>query len=667
MLARERDASPLAPVMDPRGRWRSSIEARKRPLVVDRGDNVSVRVSLATKDEVRCEVHEGQLNPGASVANLIGAAGATIALENTVVYRVSSAGGAPVLFVRARYVTRQTPPLAGELKIAVSPGTDFSFVCLHDEPGYREAFARSVEGFIAAFETSTPSRAPQYSAIWQHQVGEAKTGYGWQRIFMDPDGSVSSFNFEVVIAELASGEVRVRDFMAVEVHDSSGIRRGNYLSTRGTTKAYELELERSDAGPYTYRGNIDGKPAEGRFTPTAPLASEYEVLVRLRRAREAGVPLAAWYQNEYRPRLDPTRTRGVDYSLDPGTGTLTFASGASSASWSVADGLPNASRAAIGPNTFVGTIVEQHSTLGSEPGVTLGAQPVPETATALPLSERRRQLETHVFAETDHTPAKTPPAGVLSKVTYPAPLGANVAYVTPARPGPKRPAVIWIGGGLDWGIGELSWAKAPRPSDRSARAFRDAGLVTMYPALRGSNENPGKNECFLGEVDDLIAAANFLATRADVDPKRIYLAGHATGGTLALLAAASSDRFAGVFAFGPVSDARQYGTPSGGGCLPADAGEEEIALRAPLNFVGSIRTPTFVFEGGLGGNADVFDGLRERASTRVHFAVVAGLDSTSILAPGTETIARAILAGRVDDAHLVIADSRARAGKAAPR
>jgi acetyl esterase/lipase len=669
MLARERDSSPLAPVLDPRGRWRSSIEAVKRPLVVDRGDHVSVRVSLATKDEVRCEVHEGQLNPGASIANLIGTASGAITLENVAVYRVGSARGAPVLFVRARYATRQTPPLAGELKLAVSPGAEFSFICLHDEPGYREAFARTVEGFISRFETSAPRRPAQYSAIWQYQVGEAKTGYAWQRIFMDQDGGVSSFNFDVVIAQLASGELRVRDFMAVEVHDRRGIERGNYLSTRGTTKMYELELERADAAQtYTYKGSIEGQPAEGRFTPAAPLASEYEVLLRLGRARAAGAPLGVFHQEEYRPQLDATRPRGVDYSLDPKSGTLTLKSGTSSDTWTVEDALPSGSRLRVGPNKYVGTILTQSSTLGTEVGVTLGKQPAPESATELPLSERRRRLETHVFADTDHKPAKAPPAGVLSKVTYPAPLGANVAYVTPSRPGAKRPAVIWIGGGLDWGIGEVAWAKSPRASDRSARAFREAGLVSLYPALRGSNENPGKNECFLGEVDDLIAAANFLAARADVDPARIYLVGHATGGTLALLTAGSTDRFAGVFAFGPVSDARQYGTTSGGGCLPAEASEEEIALRAPLTFVGSIRTPTFVFEGGISGNADVFDELRERASSRVHFAVVAGLDSTSIVAPGTEAIARAILSGHVDDAHLVFGPSGAgKAVKAAAR
>jgi dipeptidyl aminopeptidase/acylaminoacyl peptidase len=247
---------------------------------------------------------------------------------------------------------------------------------------------------------------------------------------------------------------------------------------------------------------------------------------------------------------------------------------------------------------------------------------------------------------------------VLTQVTYPAPLGANVAYVTPPRSGPKRPAVVWIGGGLDWSIGDVAWRPASRADDRSARAFREAGLVLMLTALRGSNANPGRNECFLGEVDDLIAAADHLASREDVDAEHVYLVGHATGATLALLAAASSDRFRAVFAFGPVADARQYGTVTGGGCLPAEAAPEELALRAPVNFVGSIRTPTFVFEGGSGGAAEAFDVLRAAASDSVHFAVVPGVDATSILAPGSETIARAILAGQVDEAHLVIGRSQ---------
>jgi acetyl esterase/lipase len=654
MLARERAALPLAPVADPKGRWRASIESRARPLVVDRGDHVSVRASIGAKDEMRCEVHDGQLNPGATVANLLTASGGTIALEDAVIYRVGSAGGAPVLFVRARYMTRDTPPLGGELKIAVSPGTPHSFLCLHDEPGYREAFVRSVEGFVSSFETSAPTRPPQYSAISQLQVGEARTGYTWERIFVEPDGSVSSYTFDLVMAQLASGELRIRDYMAAEQHDQRGLVRANFLSYRSTTQAHEIQLERLDAGGYAYRGSVEGKPVEGRFNPKAPLASNYEVLVRLQKAKASPGPLA-FRQDEYHHRQDPRSLQSVEYSLDASHGTLTRKAGTSAESWTLSDGLPSGSRVTVGPNTFVGTVVSQHSSLGSEPGLTVGTQPVPEPSSPFPLVEQRRGLETQIFAESERTPAKTPPAAVLSKVTYPAPLGANVAYATPSRPGAKRPAVVWVGAGLDWGIGESAWLKAPRDSDRSARAFRDAGLVLMLPALRGSNENPGRNECFLGEVDDLIAAANYLGSRPDVNPERIYLAGHATGGTLALLTAASTERFRAVFALGPVSDVRQYGTPGGGGCLPVDADARELAVRAPANFVASIRTPTYVFEGGVGGNADVFDVLRERASRQVRFTVVPGVTSTSIVTPASEAIARAILADSVDDEHLSVA------------
>jgi dienelactone hydrolase len=62
----------------------------------------------------------------------------------------------------------------------------------------------------------------------------------------------------------------------------------------------------------------------------------------------------------------------------------------------------------------------------------------------------------------------------------------------------------------------------------------------MQPALRGSNGNPGRNECLF---DVVIAAARFLRERPDVDPTGVYLGGHSTGGTLALLAAESTDLF----------------------------------------------------------------------------------------------------------------------------
>src|SRR5213078_4101010 len=107
-------------------------------------------------------------------------------------------------------------------------------------------------------------------------------------------------------------------------------------------------------------------------------------------------------------------------------------------------------------------------------------------------------------------------------------------------------------------IDEGCWRDAGGLGDQSASAYRKAGLVMMFPALRGGNDNPGAREGFLGEVDDVLAAEAFLRKQDYVDPRRIYLGGHSTGGTLVLLAAECSDRFRAVFSFGPVDDVAGY-------------------------------------------------------------------------------------------------------------
>lgn len=255
----------------------------------------------------------------------------------------------------------------------------------------------------------------------------------------------------------------------------------------------------------------------------------------------------------------------------------------------------------------------------------------------------RRALSTTIGRDQrDDTPAPQPPAGVLERVTYKAPLGANTAYVTPPRSGRRGPAIIWIVGGFGFGIDEGFWQDAPPENDQTAAAFRKAGIAEMFPALRGANGNPGHHECFLGEVDDILAAADFLAQRPDVDPARIYLGGHSTGGTMVLLAAESTARFRAVFAFGPVADARQYGEH---GCLPDDVPDKEARPRAPRAFIAEIVSPTFIIEGLQRGNADAFPLLRRGAEgAPVSFIEIPDATHFTVLGPGCAVIARAILA-----------------------
>lgn len=240
-------------------------------------------------------------------------------------------------------------------------------------------------------------------------------------------------------------------------------------------------------------------------------------------------------------------------------------------------------------------------------------------------------------------PASVPPPAAFTLVHYPAPPGALAAYVSP-RPadGVRHPAIVWIIGGFGSSIGDTAWLDASPDNDQSARAFRDAGIVLMLPSLRGGNDNPGHRESFYGEVDDVVAAGEFVRQLDYVDPDRVYLGGHSTGGTLALLVVESSQRFRAVFAFGPASSVTGY---------PADelafdrSDAREVRVRSPVYFTAGIQTPTWAIEGAEPpSNASALRVLAKGAPTSLRLLVVPAHNHFSLLAPATAVIAQKILA-----------------------
>jgi dienelactone hydrolase len=152
--------------------------------------------------------------------------------------------------------------------------------------------------------------------------------------------------------------------------------------------------------------------------------------------------------------------------------------------------------------------------------------------------------------------------------------------------------------------------------------------------------NAGVREGFLGEVDDVLAAAEYLAGQEYLDRNRIYLGGHSTGGTLVLLVAECSNRFRAIFSFGPIDDVAGYGPEY----LPFDASvSREVELRSPVLWLHCIKSPVFVFE-GAGGNLRALKALdRATANPRVHFYAVKGADHFTILAPVSQMVAEAML------------------------
>lgn len=288
------------------------------------------------------------------------------------------------------------------------------------------------------------------------------------------------------------------------------------------------------------------------------------------------------------------------------------------------------------------------------------AQPAQESA----LVQARQGFTTKIIRQGEKYPAiPAPPAGVFERVQYKSPVGALAAYITPKPEGKgKYPAIIWITGGDSNSLDEM-WTPKPRENDQSAAAYRRKGLVLMLPSLRGGNDNPGQREGFYGEVDDVIAAADYLASLPHVDPQRIYLGGHSTGGTLAMLVGASTNKFRAIFAFGPVASASYYGANYNYYDLK---NIEEIKRRAPILWLDAVRSDMYVLEGAVGGNVEDLHTMRQKnLNPAIRFREVAGKTHFSILAPANEMIAEKIIdaANGGEEVEITNADIRELARK----
>ncbi|MFZ6730394.1 alpha/beta hydrolase family protein [Undibacterium sp. Ji42W] len=256
----------------------------------------------------------------------------------------------------------------------------------------------------------------------------------------------------------------------------------------------------------------------------------------------------------------------------------------------------------------------------------------------------RKQFKTQVSYEADdRSPVGTSSDNVFQSVRYQSAVGPMAAMLTSdPNDGKKHPAIIWITGGDSNSIDGTTLSQPkPRSNDQSAAAYRKAGIVMMFPTLRGGNDNPGKHEAHFGEIDDVLAAADYLAQQPWVDPARIYLGGHSTGGTLVLMTAEASKRFRAVFSFGPVANLRDYGK-----MIPVNFNKISFAeqvSRAPYYWLPSVQSPLFIIE-GVDGNINSLELMRSKSSNPyIKFLSVKGASHFTILAPGNELIARKIL------------------------
>jgi dipeptidyl aminopeptidase/acylaminoacyl peptidase len=164
------------------------------------------------------------------------------------------------------------------------------------------------------------------------------------------------------------------------------------------------------------------------------------------------------------------------------------------------------------------------------------------------------------------------------------------AWINPPNNSEPRPAILFLHPGF--ALESDDWA--------AVKPLRDAGYIVMIPTMRGENGQHGIFTMDYGEVEDVIAAAEFLRSQPYVLRDRVYVAGYSVGGVLALLAAELSPKFRAAAAISGLTDFGSYLRYARGAKenAPFDTSDQtEIELRSPLAYAASFKCPVRMFYG----------------------------------------------------------------------
>jgi dienelactone hydrolase len=165
-----------------------------------------------------------------------------------------------------------------------------------------------------------------------------------------------------------------------------------------------------------------------------------------------------------------------------------------------------------------------------------------------------------------------------------------------------------------------------------SQPFRDAGSIVMTPILRGENGQPGTFSMFYDELDDVIAAAEYLRNQPYVDRDHLFVTGHSVGGTMVMLAAMTYKHFRAAASFSGSPDQVIFvkyapGIKDQVPFDPTDA--KELEMRSPLAYAASFKCPIRIY---YGSKEPHFDLTSKRAAeiARAH-----KIDAQAIQVTGT--------------------------------
>jgi len=197
---------------------------------------------------------------------------------------------------------------------------------------------------------------------------------------------------------------------------------------------------------------------------------------------------------------------------------------------------------------------------------------------------------------------------VVMAETEPGGPSVRTILFLPVNAKGPLPAVVWCHGGPALAV-DLGWQRHPA-------WLASAGFAVAVPAFRGSTalgvpfmEAGYEENLGVADVEDVLAAGRYLASRAEVDSSRIGVAGRSWGGYLTLRAL-TNPKSDGLFRCGwaaaaiadwevqqAETEVRCYDFQLLGGFLPEETIRERARDRSPIHDLKRLTGPVLVTHG----------------------------------------------------------------------
>ena len=200
--------------------------------------------------------------------------------------------------------------VAGLVKYAVVSMPKFTAYCLHDEPGYRETFHKTVKSIIASF---SPEHRKQLGDIASRQVlldsVNGKT-MGWTESWLDmKNGRSVSYDTSVLVTSPTS--FQNQDTVKVTVFDKEEII-GMLRYYKSADDVSDLTFVRSDDGSYKCSGKFKDQDLDVPVQNAKDLRLGAET--RLTRMILEGSK-SKGSEKSLLPSVDPTKAHEITYEL----------------------------------------------------------------------------------------------------------------------------------------------------------------------------------------------------------------------------------------------------------------------------------------------------------------------------------------------------------------